>query len=488
MRLVSPIVNDMSMRNPRFLICFAVLLAVFFRPGSSAAAGSDSSYARRGLEASTAPPWNPPAPEPARASLSAPFREPVPPAESWEWVLRFPGQVATLPLTLLNRAAERSMIWAEQGDVIAKGLFLFTRRGAFGVSVAPVSLGDRSGLGGEARWQPPQLGRHLFADVAASTNQYNREHIGALAGPLSATYTSEWRPREAYFGPGLGAPHSGASAYAARSQSAKLMLSWPARNANPGKLQGLESIVATDTLPPVQPTRVSVWAGPRVTFVTRGRDSDRPSFEVVHPAEAAGSIDRRVEHFTYGARLAHDARSGLPHWSRGWLASVEAERYDRSIEALALKDANSGARSFSRMTYHTEAGASFGRDPRTLRLALTAVDQRLDAGGGNFLISDRVSLGGNAGLAGFEPGRFHDLDLFVAKLSYIYPLVKNLEFDLHTETGEVYPDLGSIRVSSFESSFGTALRFRTEFAPFAVVGVDWSSESTRFRFSIGGVE
>jgi len=185
-----------------------------------------------------------------------------------------------------------------------------------------------------------------------------------------------------------------------------------------------------------------------------------------------------------GARCA----LGLPHWSRGWLASVEAERYDKSIEALAIKDANSGARSFSRMTYHAEAGASFGRDPRTLRLAVTTVDQRLDAGGGTFLIADQASLGGNAGLAGFDSGRFHDLDSFVAKLSYLYPLVKNAEFDLHTETGQVSPNLGSIRVTSFESSFGVALRLRTEFAPFAMVGVDWSSESTRFRFSVGGVE
>jgi hypothetical protein len=460
----------------RLLIGLTLTFAILAPPGSSRAAAGDSSYAGRSLRASTAPPWKPAA------------HEPAPAARTWETVMRFPGQVVSLPLIVMNHAVERSLSYVEQAQVLDKGLLLVERQGALGVWVAPAALGDHSGLGGEAGWQPPQLGRHLVADVAASINHYNRERISALAGPFRATYTSEWRPREPTFGTGLGAPRSGASAYAARSQSAKLLVSWPPRSANPATLPGLQSLMPAGRAGPVRFTQVSAWAGPRETFVTNGRDPGRPSFGVAHPAEAAGSIDRRVEHFIYGAGLSHDARSGMPHWSRGWRASVEAERYDKSIEALAINDAHTGARSFIRMTYRAEAGASFGRDPRTLRLALTTVDQTLDEGGGTFLIGDQASLGGAAGLAGFEPGRFRDLDLLVAKLSYIYPLVKNLEFDLHTETGGVYPNLGSVRVSSFESSFGAALRFRTELAPFAMVGIDWSSESIRFRFSIGGVE
>jgi hypothetical protein len=461
-------------------------LALIVLPEPSMAAAGDSSYAGRSLRASTAPAWNPPTPERRTATATVPAHAPVPATELWESVLRFPGQVVSLPLTALNYAAEKSLIFVEQGDILARAALIMAREGALGITIAPASLGDRTGLGGEVRWQPPQVGRHLFADVAGTTSQYNREHFGALAGPFTATYTSEWRPREPYFGPGLGAPRSGASAYAARWQSAILLVTWPPDR--PGPSQGFESLVATAPKGPVRPTQLSAWVGPRVTFMTNGRDPDRPSFEVAHPAEAAGSIDRRVEHLIYGARLSHDARSGMPHWSRGWRASVDAERYDKSMEALAIKDAHSDARSFTRMTYRAEAGASFGRDPRTLRLAVTAVDQRLDEGGGTFLLSDLVSLGGSAGIAGFDPGRFRDLDLVVAKLSYIYPLVKNLEFDLHTETGGVYPDLSRARVTSFESSFGAALRFRTEFAPFATVGYDWSSEGSRLRFSIGGVE
>jgi phage-related protein len=222
--------------------------------------------------------------------------------------------------------------------------------------------------------------------------------------------------------------------------------------------------------------------------VTCGRDPDHPSFELAHPAEAAASLNHTVEHFTYGAGFSHDARLGLPHWSKGWRASVEAERNDQSIRALALTDAHSGARSFTSMTYRAEGGASFGRDPRTLRLALTVVDQALDDAGGTFLVADLQALGGGAGLGGFDSGRFRDLDLALVKLSYIFPLVKNLEFDLHTESGGVYPDLRNARIAAFESSFGAALRFRTEVAMFGALGYEWSSERSRVWFKLGGVE
>jgi len=167
---------------------------------------------------------------------------------------------------------------------------------------------------------------------------------------------------------------------------------------------------------------------------------------------------------------------------------LEAERYDKSIRALALNDAHTDAQSFTRLTWRAETGVSFGRDPRTLRLALTAVDQRLDAAGGTFLVGDLQSLGGSSGLAGFEFGRFRDHDLVHGKLSYIFPLVKNLEFDVHGETGGVYPGLRQARIDQFRTSAGLALRFRTGAAMFGAVGCDWSSEQARLWFRVGGTE
>jgi hypothetical protein len=231
----------------------------------------------------------------------------------------------------------------------------------------------------------------------------------------------------------------------------------------------------------------SAWAGPRYLRMTDGRDTRFPSIETVHP-EAQGQLNLNIEHFVYGARLMREARYGRPHWTHGWRASVEAERYDKAIEALAIKDAHTDAQPFTRLTYHFEAGASFGRDPRTIRLNLMAVDQALDDAGGTFLIPDFRSLGGANGLWGFEAGRFRDRDAMLGRLSYIYPLGKNLEMDLHMEEGAVMARLADAKDVRFRPSLGASLRVRGDYAMLGMIAIEASSEQTRFRFSIGGVE
>jgi hypothetical protein len=116
------------------------------------------------------------------------------------------------------------------------------------------------------------------------------------------------------------------------------------------------------------------------------------------------------------------------------------------------------------------------------------VDQRLDATGGTFLLSDLQSLGGSAGLAGFAPGRFRDVDLALAQLAYIFPLVTNLEFELHAETGGVYPGLSRARFASLKQSWGSALRVRADWGVIGALGCDWSSEQPRIWFTLGGLE
>jgi hypothetical protein len=76
----------------------------------------------------------------------------------------------------------------------------------------------------------------------------------------------------------------------------------------------------------------------------------------------------------------------------------------------------------------------------------------------------------------------------VGRLTYIFPAGRYLEWDLHTELGGVMSRLENARVADFENSYGVALRFRTGSRPVGSVGVDWSHETTRFRFSVGGVE
>ena len=96
---------------------------------------------------------------------------------------------------------------------------------------------------------------------------------------------------------------------------------------------------------------------------------------------------------------------------------------------------------FYRLRYEGEVGHSFFKvDPRTVRLMVRLVDQNLDAGVIQPL--DLNTLGGNVGLAGFEGQRFHDLDLGLARLTYLFPVGKHLEMDVHTEVGSVYRQAG----------------------------------------------
>jgi len=48
--------------------------------------------------------------------------------------------------------------------------------------------------------------------------------------------------------------------------------------------------------------------------------------------------------------------------------------------------------------------------------------------------------------------------------------------------------LEDLKLADAKSSFGVALRVRNSFAPLASIGVDWSRETTRLRFALGGVE
>jgi hypothetical protein len=200
-------------------------------------------------------------------------------------------------------------------------------------------------------------------------------------------------------------------------------------------------------------------------------------------------LDRRVEHLVYGARAELDRRAGRPHWSRGHRVALQMERFDRPIEGLALHSARADGAQFTRTRLDVEVGASFHRDPRTLRLAFTALDQRLSQGSRPLLLPDLATLGGSAGLAGFEAGRFHDLDALLLKLTYLFPLLEYLEFELHAETGGVYAGLRhDPRLDGLKSSFGFAFRPRLPTGPLGAFGIDWSSEKVRFRYSLGGVE
>ncbi len=457
------------------LLGLTLLLSMVACIATPALSGSvDSTYVGTDLRASTERPWNPPAAVPA--------------AERWESVLRFPGRIVSLPLSALGRAADLGLLHVEQDrlDIRVKEAFAFQRRVQF--AVTPASLGDRTGFGGAVLWSPPFTRGHVLADVSGSTNHYNRERMSVTFGPWRGNWSSEWRARDLYYGVGMSAPKAGAAAFAERLQSVRLTVSIPWRRLpEPTPSGATASSPVVIRGPERSRANALLWVGSREAVLATGRDPRRPSFDVLYPADAA-NLGRPVEHFIYGGSLTRDSRGGQPHWSHGWRASASAERFDRARAAFAFSDGHPDARSFTRFNAAAEVGASFGHDPRSLRLAVDATDQRPDQGGGRFLIADLASLGGSAGLAGWEPGRFRDLDKAAAKLSYIFPLGLHLEGDLHAETGTVFPRFAAARVTDLRHSCGLAIRLRDLHQVIAMAGVDAGPESVRIRFSLGGVE
>src|ERR1051326_4959411 len=163
----------------------------------------------------------------------------------------------------------------------------------------------------------------------------------------------------------------------------------------------------------------TAWVASREVVIRRGRLA--PSFEEVFPGQA-GLVDLRQERLVYGAEVSRDRRAGEPHWGRGYLATVRAERFDRALSGLTIRSGHTTAPQFTRLSFKGSAGFSFMRDPRPIRIAGPAVSTGAVAGSAPLLIPDLVSLGADDGLASLDLGRFRDRDLLYGALTYIFPL------------------------------------------------------------------
>jgi hypothetical protein len=427
----------------------------------SLAAGSPTTS----LAASSDPAWNPP------HALSR--------RRAWEYALLLPGRIATLPVTALGGIIERFAFSGEKTALTAKIGFLATelpRR--TGLKIGPARLGERTGLGGRVGIGTRFLGGGLrnvaSIEYSASTLDYNSTRLSLLGHPATIDYGYDWRPRERFYGIGSGTSRADVSDYAAQSEFVRVSFAYGWNR-------------DTETSPPR--TQVRAWGGPRNLVTRNGRESGTPSFDQRFPALGAALLDRRLEHLIYGAGFETDWRSGRPHWGSGWRAAFSAERFDRPLEFLALRDGQGRGAQFTRYQIETETGFSFFRDPRTFRFMVRVLDHHITAGADRFLFADMARLGGREGLHGFEAGRWHDLDLLHARLSYIFPLQRHFEVDLHAETGNVYGDVWrQAKPRRFENSFGAAFRVRRDTRPIAAIGVDASREQTRLRFSLGGVQ
>jgi hypothetical protein len=74
-------------------------------------------------------------------------------------------------------------------------------------------------------------------------------------------------------------------------------------------------------------------------------------------------------------------------------------------------------------------------------------------------------------------------------VSYIFPLVRRLEMDVHSEWGNVFSDVwGDLSPRTLKNSYGFALRGRLKDRSVGAIGMDFSTDQVRVRLSLGTVE
>jgi hypothetical protein len=406
----------------------------------------------------------------------------MPRREAWERTVLLPGRIVSLPLSLLGRATDRALLFGEQTNRIPTGVNPTGIKGSStGLLIRPPALGGRAGFGAAVEVREPVLdGRMkttLRARYAATVRNYNATLIEAAGQPLTVRYGYDWRPEEHFYGTGPGSSRLGVSDYATQSEYVRAVVehAWrPSGAPSPGMPDG---------------TRVALWTESRDQITVAGRESGVPSYDLAFPDIAAGTLGRRVDHLIYGASLSVDGRAGIPHWTHGGRVMLSAERHDAPVEALALRVGSPKGAQFNRYEMQAETGFSFLRDPRTVRLMARVVDQSIGSGGEHLLPSEMATLGGGDGLGGYGSGRFHDRDLLLTRASYVFPIARRLELDVHSEWGAVYPDVWKdARLDRLNNSYGVSLRGRYEVGLLAALGFDFSREGMRLTYALGGLK
>ena len=397
--------------------------------------------------------------------------------QMWEQVVLLPGRIVSLPLSALGMLTDGALGVMEQSQL---ALFAPAKPGPRSLRPLAVSfshLGDRTGIGAAITAQtglPRSLKSVLGVEYAGTNKFYNRTQLTWTGKPLSLQVGYEWRPQDRFYGSGTSSSKDSISDYAMQREFIRTSARW-----------SWGHDVSTD-----RPRAVlNAWAGPRSEVTRNGRGPGQIHYAQRFPGFAAPTLNARVEHFVYGTRWLVDHRAGAPHWSRGWRVLASAEQFGAPVRALALHSAAGNGATFSRYDIEAETGVSMFRDPRTLRIAMHLTDQQVTSGRDRFLTADLATLGGRRGLGGFAPGRFHDLDLLLTRVTYVFPLVRRLEMNVHSEWGAVYADLWQdARLGSLHHSMGLAIHSRSERAPRGALGVDVSREGVWFLYTLGGVE
>lgn len=414
------------------------------------------------LGPSSDPPWNPPRAKPRR--------------RAWEYAVLLPQRIATAPLSVLGAATDRSLLWLEDHNVAGRLVNVsreLPRRTGVGIRLA--SLGDRTGLGGQVvaytSFLPGRFRNFVTLAHSASTRHYHDTEAHFFGRPFGVEYRNQWRPQERFHGIGMRTREEDISSYAVSIEHVRGNLGFHWNRGEAGE--------------PEPRTGFNLWLGTRSIVMTNGREPGRVDVGDRFPEVVSSTLDQTYEQMTYGVRFSSDWRMGRPRWWEGWRVIIESERFDIPRKELALETSHAGAQ-FTRTILEMEGAHSFGAEPRSIRFLGRFVNVAISRHHERMEIFDLSSLGGRAGLRGFQPGRFRDSDLLLGRVSYIFTLVRRLELDLHVETGGVFSNVWKTsRLDRFEQSAGIALRGRPSDRVAGAVGFDFCREGVRLRYTLG---
>jgi hypothetical protein len=421
-------------------------------------AATPAGRAASDLAATTAPPWNPPSALPRR--------------RMWERIVLLPQRIATLPLSAVGWAAEHALTAVEPyAYTIHRAAPGDTSQTRFRMAISPSRFDERTPFCGQIEARSTLLkGRaDLVVAHTASTRHYHDTAV-QLPGLLTFDYHYRWRPRDLFYGVGMRTFEDDVTTFGTGVHQGRAILAYAWNRESGGRPR----------------SNLVGWIGPRTLVTRRGHEPGDPSIELGFPDVVSETLDRRLLHATYGVRMVRDWRVGTPHWGTGWRAVMETERFDVAKGVLAAGFSGARGAQFTRSTILLETGISFMHDPRSIRLLGRFVDTGLSGGRDRMAVIDLPSLGGDAGLGGFRPGRFHDLDLIHARFTYVFPLLQKVEAEMHVESGAVLGDLWhDFQIDRMEQSWGFSVRPRSRYQLLGSLGFDFSRESTRLRWMIG---
>jgi outer membrane protein assembly factor BamA len=228
---------------------------------------------------------------------------------------------------------------------------------------------------------------------------------------------------------------------------------------------------------PLRRMAVGTRVGVLNTNTASGTDKRFPSIERLFTATTTPGLDRQPDYGYVSAFAQYDDRDEPLNPRSGGLSRVEGAYYD---------DRDFSSYSFRRLDFEVQRYFPFFNERRVIaarsRLQLT------DANPGQqvpfFLLP---TLGGAEDLRGFREFRFRDKNSVVFNLEYRWEAFSGLDMAVFGDAGNVYNDIGDIKMDELETSYGIGFRFNTNKSVFLRMDIGFGHEGPRTFIKFGHV-